>query len=58
MLWGVGVAIVVIALLGFWVERMKWGRNPEVHIAEILFLCAVPIGATVTILGLILEVHG
>lgn len=57
-LWGAGVGIAVLALFGYWAERARWGGNPEVHVLEVVFLFAVPVGAVVTVLGLILEVSG
>lgn len=52
-----GVCITALALLGYVVvERAGWGdRSPAAYALGIAFLFTVPVGAVVTVLGLMLR---
>lgn len=51
-----GILLACLGLIGWGVERWRWGRGPRVTRIEIFCLLVVPVGAALAVAGLIREV--
>lgn len=53
-----GILLACLGLIGWGVERWRWGRGPRVTRIEIFCLLMVSVGALVTLVGLVLFMIG